>query len=492
MYINVERKGNSVLVRGWDKQKGYFEEKHKFKPTMFINSPVETGFESLDGQALRPRTFEKMSDYYDWKKDHSGIDNFKIFGNDNFVAQFLHEHYKNPDYDLSVIKSAFLDIEVESEDGFPHPEEAKEKVNAITFYMSHDDTYYVFGFGEFDASKYKELDGLTIKYFNCTDERDLLMQFIEQWQIAAPHVVTGWNTEMFDIPYLVNRIAKLLGPSTANNLSMMNGLKARMKKVNFGKEKLCYDVSGIEQLDYIDLYKKYTYTKQESYRLDHIAYVELKDRKLDYSEYGNMRNLYKKNYGLFLAYNIKDVEIVKRLEDKMKLLELVFTLAYYAGVTYSDTFSPVRTWDVIITNYLRERNVIVPPKADHSKTQKFEGAFVKAPLTGAHDWVVSFDLNSLYPHLIMQYNLGPDTLREDLYEDTTINKLLEKAIDTSLAKREGCSMAANGTFYSNDHQSFLSVMMEQLYKERKINKKIMLIKEQELVLIKDEIKRRGL
>ena len=180
-------------------------------------------------------------------------------------------------------------------------------------------------------------------------------------------------------------------------------------------------MAGITVIDYLDLYKKFTYTNQESYRLDHIAFVELGQRKLDHSEFDTFKDFYTGNWQKFIEYNIIDVELVDRLEDKMKLIELALTMAYDAKVNYNDVFFQVRTWDAIIYNYLKRKNIVIPPKERSEKDSQYAGAYVKEPIPGKYDWVVSFDLNSLYPHLIMQYNISPETLLEERHPSATVD-----------------------------------------------------------------------
>ena len=171
-----------------------------------------------------------------------------------------------------------------------------------------------------------------------------------------------------------------------------------------------FDLVGISSIDYMDAYKKFTYVNQERYSLNHTAYVELGEKKLDYSEYASLHELYKTNYQKFVDYNVHDVILVERLEEKMKLMEMIISLAYMAKCNFNDVFSPVKMWDCIIHNHLRNQNVVIPPKVHETKTEAYEGAFVKDPQIGRHKWVCSFDLNSLYPHLIMQYNISPETI----------------------------------------------------------------------------------
>ena len=176
-----------------------------------------------------------------------------------------------------------------------------------------------------------------------------------------------------------------------------------------GRNHQSYTLDGIAALDYLDLYKKFTYSNQERYTLDHIAFVELGERK-DGNPYETFREWYTKDYQSFIEYNIQDVEIVDKLEDKMKLIELALTMAYDAKVNFTDVLGTVRYWDILIYNYLRERNIVIPQKSDNKKVEKFEGAYVKDPQVGMHNWVMSFDLNSLYPHLIMQYSISPENI----------------------------------------------------------------------------------
>jgi len=242
-----------------------------------------------------------------------------------------------------------------------------------------------------------------------------------------------------------------------------------------GRTNILYNLMGINVLDYMDLYKKFTYTNQESYRLDHIAFVELGQKKLDHSEYENFKDFYTKDWQKFIDYNIKDVELVLQLEEKMKLLELAVALAYDAKVNLKDVYYQVRMWDTLIYNFLRQRNIVVPPAKRSNKDEKYAGAYVKEPIPGKYEWVVSFDLNSLYPHLIMQYNISPETLWESRHPSASVDRLLEQTdrIDPKFAT------CANGAQYRKDIHGFLPEMMQKIYDERVQSKKLMLIAKQE-------------
>jgi len=231
-----------------------------------------------------------------------------------------------------------------------------------------------------------------------------------------------------------------------------------------------FELVGMSTLDYLDLYRKFTYSMQESYRLDHIAHVELGERKLDYSEVETLHQLYKTDYQKFIDYNIRDVELVEQLEDKMRLIEQPLTIAYDAKVNYGDCMTQVRMWDTLIHNYLMDRKVVIPPKINKKKDAQYAGAYVKDPQVGMHKWVMSFDLNSLYPHLIMQYNISPDTFVEDKFETITVDEIL----DGKRVIEDNMCMAANGRFFRTERQGFLPEMMERMYDDRVIAKKKML------------------
>ena len=228
-------------------------------------------------------------------------------------------------------------------------------------------------------------------------------------------------------------------------------------------------------MDYLELYRKFTYTNQESYRLDHICMVELGERKLDHSEFDTFKEFYENDWQKFIEYNIHDVRLVDQLDDKMKLLDLAFTMAYDAKVNYEDVFSQVRMWDNYIYCELNKRKIAIPPKREATKDAKYAGAYVKEPKPGRYDWVVNFDLNSLYPHLIMQYNISPETLWETRHSSANVEGILKKEteIDGEFA------VCANGAQYRKDVQGFLPLMMQKMYDSRVIFKKKMIKAKQE-------------
>ena len=411
-YTNFIRNGNFIYVRGYKNGKR-FVDKIEYNPTLYLPSQKPTDYRTLDGKYVSPVLQGSMRDAGDFIRQYEDVDNFKFYGSTNYAYVYVNEAYPGKiDYDPSLIRVANIDIEVGSENGFPEPATAVEPITAITIMINNH--FHVFGCGEFDNDR----DDVT--YIKCNDERHLIGQFLDAWKEHDPDVITGWNTKYFDIPYLYNRIHRLFDEKTAKRLSPIGLIEQR--EINGDG---IVDLHGLANLDYLDLYRKFTYTQQESYRLDHIAYVELGEKKLDYSEYETLHLLYKNNYQKFIEYNIKDVELVSKLEDKMKLIEMAFALAYDAKVNYPDVFTQVRMWDSLTHNYLMEKNIVVPQKTKNTKDEQYAGAYVKDPIVGMHEWVASFDLNSLYPHLMMQYNISPETIVENKYQQISVDELLE-------------------------------------------------------------------
>ncbi len=401
-YTNVQMVGDHFLVRGYEDGK-HFATREKFYPTLFVDSKRKTKYRTLDGLPVEPVEPGTVRDCREFIKRYNEIDNFNIYGNERYIYQYISEKYPEVEvkFDTEKIKLTTIDIEVASENGFPDVESCAEEVLLITLQDYATKQIRTWGRGSFNNKQ----ENVIYKGFNT--EYELLTDFIHWWMIEdnTPEVITGWNSKLYDIPYLCRRIDRILGEKLKKRMSPW-GLVTEEETYISGRKHLSYDIGGVSQLDYLDLYKKFTYKAQESYRLDYIASVELGQKKLDHSEFDTFKDFYTKGWQKFVEYNIIDVELVDRMEDKMKLIELALTMAYDAKVNYEDVFYQVRMWDTIIYNYLKRRNIVIPPKNRSDKADKYAGAYVKEPIPGKYDWVVSFDLNSLYPHLIMQYNIS--------------------------------------------------------------------------------------
>ena len=472
-YTNVAQWGNQILVREY-KNGERLNRKVKYSPTMYVPVQKQTEWKTLDGKYVTPYKFDTI------KETKSFIEQYKqqphlVFGLDRFAYTYLSDTYpNNVNWDNDKILTVTIDIETKADNGFPDPEKAEEEMLAITVKNQTTKKIILWGIGDFKNDR----DDVT--YVNCSNENELLANFMNFWTKHYPDVVTGWNTEFFDIPYLINRVTKVLGEDRAKEFSPW-GLISSRKVFNHGRDQQVYDITGVANLDYLQLYRKFTYTNQESYALNHISFVELGQKKNE-NPYETFQEWYTKDYQSFLEYNIVDVELVDRLEDKMKLLELCLTMAYEAKVNYEDVFGQVKYWDVLIHNYLKNKKIVIPQKSSSSKSEKFEGAYVKEPQVGQHKWVMSFDLNSLYPHLIMQYNMSPETLVTGEYMKLTVDNMLQ---ETQLDIPENTTITPNGALYRKDKLGFLPEMMQEIYNDRTVYKKKMLKAKQDYEDTKD-------
>ncbi len=458
-YTNVFTIGNSVKIRSVEngERVRYIEE---FQPTLFIPTKEETKYKTIHGEPvgkIRPGSIRDCRNFIEKYKD---VANFSVYGYTDWSHQYIGDKFYGCDFDLSQVRICTIDIEVASEQGFPTVENVREELIAITIKDSLTKTRFVLG------REMVDVEDEQTKYICCPSEVELMEKFLEVWGVLQPDIITGWNSKLYDIPYLVRRIDRVMGDGTSRALSVWNHIKERTVKI-MGREEYVYMIAGVSQLDYLDLYKKYTYTNQESYRLDHIAFVELGERKMSYAEYDTMHNFYKQDYQKFIEYNIKDVELVDRLEDKLKLIDLCVTMAYDAGINYEDVAAQTRFWDAVIYNHLRKKNIVVPPRKENPFKPEYSGGHVKEIRDGgmSSDWVVSFDLNSLYPHLIMQYNISPETLRADLPSFfVDVGELVKGTLP--LPDVPDVTMAGNGHYFSTETQGFLPELMQQFYDDR--------------------------
>ncbi len=481
-YTNVQLVGNDFLIRGYENGKSFMT-REKYSPTLFIASNEPTKYKTLDNLYVSPIQPGTVGDCREWYRKYEGVENFKIYGNNRFIYQYISDKYPETEirFDITKIKIFTIDIEVASENGFPNVRDCAEELLTISIQDYATKQITTWGVKRF-LNKQKN-----VNYIYCSDEQDLITRFLYFWENNFPEVITGWNCNLYDIPYLAGRIERVFDEKTAKLLSPWK-LLTKGEVFISGRSHIVYDIGGITVLDYLDLYKKFTYKAQESYRLDHIAFVELGQNKLDHSEYETFKDFYTHGWQKFVEYNIVDVELVDRLEDKMKLIELAITMAYDAKVNYTDVFSQVKMWDSIIYNYLKRDNIVIPPKIDAVKDAQYAGAYVKEPVPGKYDWVVSFDLNSLYPHLIMQYNISPETLLPNKHPNVTVERLLNKQID--LSDLQGQTLCPNGAFFDTTKKGFLPKLMQKIYDERVIYKKKMLAAQQEYEKTKtDELRK---
>ena len=497
-YTNVEVWGGRILYRGVENERRV-RHKVEYNPSLFVPSNTPSKYTTIYGEYLGKVKPGTIRDARDFVSQYDNVENFKVYGMTRYQYCFIADEFKGTvDWDMSLIRVANIDIEVGEPDGggFPEPEHANGPLTAITIKM--DGRFVTLGCGEYNNKR----DDVT--YMKCADEFDLIRKFLGWWSSEYPDVITGWNVQNFDIPYLVNRIRKLMGENEAKKLSPWGVINDKMVDLGMNRKIKSYSILGIATLDLLDLYQRYAKNgkSQESYKLDNIAHEELGERKLSYEEVGTLFNLYKEDYQKFIDYNIKDVDLVDKIDDKNKLIELALTLSYDNKCNYEDVFAQVRMWDVICFHHLKAQNKVVPPIERHEKEAAYVGAYVKDPLVGFHNWVASFDVNSEYPSVIMGSNISPETIVEPAdYDDTmrsiisdgvSVDRLLARKLDLDSLKENDVCLTANGQFYRRDKQGFMPEMVEKMFADRKVYKKEMIDAEKAYENEKDPAKKKEL
>ena len=475
-YTNVYSRGDKIYLRGYSSDNRRVQDIIEYKPYLFVpkRREVSTRYRTLDGKPVEKMMFDSISDARDFVKRYSDVSNMDIYGLNNFKYLYIYDKFHGEmDYDPTWINVIGIDIETDSSDGFPDISKADKEITAIT--LSRRGEKVVLGYYDYKPKSDN------VHYIKCKDEYHLLNNFLKIWQSGRyqPDILTGWNIEFFDLPYIVNRIKNVLGMHEAKKLSPWGILEERTVEIH-GRENQAFTPAGIAILDYLNLYKKFKFEQQESYKLESIAEVEkLPVKKLDYKTQGytSLDDLYKRNFELFIDYNIQDTTVVDLLEDKLKFIDQVIAFAYDAKVNYGDVMTTVLPWDVIIHNYLLDRAIVIPQFKKGDFSESLVGGYVKEVKPGLKKWVVSFDLNSLYPHLIMQYNISPETKvgREPYFP------MIESILDQyAVIMDDGHAYAANGVKFTKDKQGFLPALMEKMYTDRTEYKKKMIEAKREL------------
>lgn len=490
----IEQFGSTIVERYINKNGQEQIRKVDYQPTLFhhVMPDVKTKYKDIFGKPCVPKKFDSIKSARDWMKrmqdlgqDAMGMDDFKL-------AYFSDTYRGEIDYDIDRIRVAAIDIEVTAPE-FPDPAEAKYPIDAITHYDSIDDKFYVYDLvsntDPWDINLARRLesekevrdleeDVLDRVVYKCYQtEKELLADYIRAWVANYPAIVTGWYSDSFDIPYIVRRIMNVFGESVAKKLSPFNRINIRKVETDYYGTKEYYNITGISSLDGIELYKKFSYTPQPSYKLDDVAQAETNKSKVAYE--GKLSELRASDHQTYITYNIGDVVRVLDIDAKRCFIELVVSVAYYAKINFSNVFSPLKTWDAIIYNSLRETNGVIPENKNHLK-MPYPGAFVKEPIISYYKRLLTFDLTSLYPSIIRQVNISPETI-----VGSFTPALLQDYIN-GVAPRpsDEFSCSPNGWMYRKDVLGVIPVEIKKVFDQRKAWKKKMLIAEQNLEIIK--------
>ena len=466
-YTNVVKIGEKICVRGVNNGKRYQKVINKYSPTLYISDTTgKSEWRTVDGKPVAPLKFESTHELQTWRQKHSNIEGFDIYGYERWVQQWMTENFpEEVQVDYEQFNTCFIDIEVASDEGFPRAEQAAWPIVAITAYLN--DVYYVWGNQDYTPTRHN------VVYKKIESEKEMMHDFVMWWKSSEIDIVTGWNTRFFDLPYIYNRLNRLFGDDKmAHKLSPWN--RTYKQHVQLGGQQLEeVHIEGINALDYLEIYKKFTYTAKESYRLDAIAHEELGVGKLSFDEYSSLFTLHKRDYQKFIDYNIKDVELVVQMDEKNRFLENAVILTLSMKCNPNACFSQMQMWDNKIYDYLWRKKVVTPLRTTYDKSESLgsvEGAYVKDPHVGMHEWVMSFDLNSLYPHLIMQYNISFEKKIGMTPEVPGVQKMLDREYELP----KGVTVTPNGAMFKTDSQGFLPEILEMFYNDRVVFKKKML------------------
>ena len=472
-YTNVFARGNYVYFRGFKDGKRV-NQKIPFQPTFYVRSPKETGFKTLWGENLDKVKFSSINEAKDFVKQYKDVSNFPIYGNYNYAYQFISKLFPETiEFDISLMNILTIDIETTTEYGFPDVRNAQEQVILISAQNFNTKQITTFGCGPYLSKKDNA------KYVKCADEFDLLRKFINYLKDDYPDVITGWNSQLFDVAYISSRIIKVLGEKALEECSPWGIVTTSEVPYARGRTQLAYTWMGISILDYMDLYKKFSYKMVENYKLDTVAKEELNKEKIK-SPFASFKEFYTNDWDLFVDYNIVDVELVDQLEDKMKIIKLILTMAFDAKCNFTDIYSSVRTWDCILYNKLLKQNIMVhnPPGVNPEFDRQIMGAYVKEPKPQQYDWVISFDATSLYPSIIMTWNMSPETLvNGQKYladDDRSIQRLIDRDFKTDTLHDEEVTMTANGQCFRKDKTGIFPELIDFYFTERQVAKKLML------------------
>ena len=501
-YTSCMRWGNHLLARGYDDVTGErYHSKIDFKPSLYIETDTTSPYSSIDGKTLQHISgmdMKRAKEFVQLQPVGS------VYGMDRFEYQYT---AMNTMAVFDKFRVMYLDIETECEGGFPDIEQADQEINLIT--MMVGEKKITIGTTKHGTMK-RDPENINHEFYNCKTEDELISRFIEEWKRLDPDVVTGWNVNLFDLPYLYNRIEHRRGTKVAKKMSPWEVVQKRNVRIN-GRDQVSYIFYGINILDYLDLYKKYTYVQQPTYKLDYIASVELGTNKLSYDEHDSMHSFYKKDWEKFVVYNIKDVELVAQLEDKMQLIQLAIMSASDAHANPHDVFSQVRMWDLLIYNHLKDEDKFSVARVDPPQgvMDQYAGAFVKEPVPGLYDWVVTFDVSSMYPNAIRYLNISPETVVDNTADrsmsiayaldndaETNIKMFIE---DIETAKKIGkdagdanVCVSPTGDMFDKTVVGFLPDMMADLFTHRSTCKRMSTTSQTKADNAMVQIERRGL
>lgn len=479
-YTNSLFKDNKIYFKGYENDGSPIVGSRSYSPYVFIETDEETDFKAFynSRQNLEKKFFEttdELKEYTSNSRNSShgiGFSKNDVDRND-FAYQFITETFREDiDYHQEIIKILFIDIETES-DEFPKVDNPTQKILAITASIRNGSksVYTTFGIQPYDNFSENHPDKT---YVYCESEKDMLKNFFEFVKEESPDIYSGYNSNAFDWAYIIARTQEKYNKEWLKKLSPFNLSPRKYQKASkfMGGSKItCFQIYGVAMIDWMEAYRKFTYVTRESYSLNNISHIELDEKKLDYSEYKNLHDLYKNNWKKFCDYNIHDVVLLDKLEDKLKLLELIIRVAYISKVNFEDVFSPVKVWDIMIYNYLFDSGIAAPMRVVTSKDRTNIGGRVKDPKIGFCESVVTFDATSLYPSVMLSLNISPETFLGKV--EFNEKDILNKKFNNSHIKEKYYCIASNGALFDKTRKGIIVDLIQKLFDERTSFKELM-------------------
>jgi DNA polymerase elongation subunit (family B) len=417
----------------------------------------------------------------------------RLYENIPAVQQYLLDTFWRENEDVKFIKNelkvTFLDIETYSVDSFPDINNPEHTVNVITCYDNFSKKFHTFGLKDYTTSKENVI------YYRCKNERDLFIKFIDYIEKDYPDVLSGWNSEFFDIPYIINRCERLLGDEYVKRLSPLGNVYYREVIGKFGKQQKRYYIDGIACIDYLDIYRRFCLKLRESYKLDAIGEIELGERKIDYGDM-NLSSLADTDWSLFVDYNIQDVNLIVKLEEKLQYVALLRMLSYVGLTTLEGAMGTISVINGALVIRARKRNELMSTFVRTATDGKNPGAYVAEPKSGFKTNIVSFDANSLYPNVMISLNLSPETkigrVERTHTGNVNIYHTSGKCIELTPEKfnnfitSEECSVTKAGFLFSQKKKGIIPEFLDYYYNERvKVRETLFNLKKAILAISKD-------
>lgn len=458
-YTNLAYHENDIYIKGYKEDGTPFKGKKPFRPYCFIKSAGD--YITFDGSSpLSKKTFdsiEEMKQYTSTQKTTGkypevfglGVDG-KYINKSELVYTFIADTFQDDiEFDINSIVVLDVDIETTSLSA-----QTGEVLSISCSVLKHGKlTYKTWGLNFYTGDK-------VLNYERCDDEQEMLKKFCRFVRESNADVITGWNLERFDTPYICDRISENYNPEWLKWLSPFDLMPKKLhkttknRKTGQDEEYDIWKIDGLSCLDSMKLYAKYD-TYNGSLSLDNIGEREIGEKKVDYSEYGSLANLYKKNFNLFLEYNQNDVILTNKIIDKTRHIELAITISYLAKINYEDSFSPILTWDNLIFGYLYNKGIIVPRRKENKKDKQNIGGAVRDAKIGLFNNIITTDALSLYPSIIVSLNISPETFKGK-----------PKSISEIELKRKNYSLASNGCLFDNNKQGVLSFLVGNIFDKR--------------------------